>query len=59
MLDEEQEEDLAELWRDNQVLYDKSNETYRKKACKDKLIDDKAARMGVRGFDAAMLAGWM
>ena len=46
MLDEEQEEELADWWRDNPGLYDKSNETYRRKAHKDKLIADKAAHMG-------------
>ena len=59
MLDEEQEEEPSDWWRDNPGLYNKSNETYQRKAHKDKLIADKAARMGVRGFDAAMLAGWM
>ena len=54
MLDEEQEEELADWWRDNQGLYDKSNKTYRRKARKDKMIADKATCMGVRGFDAAM-----
>ena len=49
MLDEEQEEELADWWRDNPGLYDKSNETYRKKARKNKLIADKTACMGVRG----------
>ena len=59
MLDEEQEEELADWWRDNPGLYDKSNKTYQRKACKGKLIGDKAAHMGVRGFDAAILASWM
>ena len=59
MLDEEQEEELAEWWRENLGLYNKSNYTYRRKAKKDQLIAEKAARMGVLGFDATMLAGWM
>ena len=59
ILDEKQEEELADWWRDNPGLCDKSNETYRRKARKDKLIVYKAAHMGVRGFDAAMLAGWV
>ena len=59
MLDEEQEEELADWWRDNSGLYDKTNETYRRKARKDKLITDKTARMGVMGFNAAILACWM
>ena len=59
MLHEEQEEEFAERWRDNLGLYDKSNETYKRKAHKDKLIPDKAAHLGVRGFDVTMLASWM
>ena len=59
MLDEQQEEDLADWWREHLGLYDKSNETYRRKAKKDRLIADKTQEMGVRGFDAKMLAGWM
>ena len=35
MLNENQEEDLADWWRDHPGLYDKSNETYRRKAKKD------------------------
>ena len=49
MLDEEHEEDLTEWWRDNPGLYDKSIKTYRRKARKDKLIAEKAARLGVMG----------
>ena len=59
MLDEQQEEDLADWWREHPGLYDKSNETYRRKTKKAKLIAEKAQVMGVRSFDAAMLAGWM
>ena len=59
ILDEEEEEELAEWWRENPGLYDKSNETYRRKAKKDQLIVEEAARMGVQGSDAAMLAGWI
>ena len=54
MLDEGQEE-LAEWWRDNPGLHDKSNETYRRKARKDKLIADKATHMGGRSSPA----GWL
>ena len=32
MLDEEQEEELADWWREYPGLYDKSNEMYRRKA---------------------------
>ena len=59
MLDEQQEEELADWWREHPGLYDKSNETYRRKTKKDKLIAEKPRVMGVQGFDAAMLAGWM
>ena len=59
MLIEEQEEEHADCWRENLGLYNKSNETYRRKARKDKLIADEATSMGVWGFDVAMLAGWM
>ena len=59
MLNEHQEEELAEGWREHPGLYDKSNKTYRRKLKKDRLIADKAEEMGVRDFDAKMLAGWM
>ena len=60
MLNEHQEEELAEWWREHPGLYGKSNETYRRKAKKDRLIAaDKAEKMRVQGFDARMLAGWM
>ena len=59
MLDEDQEEELADWWRDNPGLYDKSVETYLRKSRKDKLIANKAASMGVSGLHAAMLSGWM
>ena len=38
MLDELQEEELADWWREHPGLYDKINKTYRRKAKKDKLI---------------------
>ena len=41
MLDEHQE-DRADWWREHPGLYDKSNETYRRKTKKDKLIPEKA-----------------
>ena len=44
---------------DNHGLYDKSCAIYRYKSKKNKLIADKAASIGVRGFDATMLHGWM
>ena len=59
MLNEHQEEELADWWRDHLGLYDKGNEMYRRKEKKDRLIAEKAREMGVRGFDAKMLAGWM
>ena len=59
MLNDDQEEELADCWWDHPGLYDKGNETYRRKEKKDRLIADKAREMGVRGFDAKMLAGWM
>ena len=59
MLNEHKEEELAEWWREHPGLYDKSNEMYRGKEKKDRLIADKAKEMAVRGFDANMLAGWM
>ena len=55
MLDEHQEKELADWWRECPGLYDKSNETYRRKVKKDRLIADKAEEIGVRGFDARML----
>ena len=51
--------ELADWWKDNPRLYDKSFDTYQRKGRKDKLIADKAASLGVRGFDAGMLMGWM
>ena len=59
MLAEGQEEELADWWRDNPGLYDKSVDIYCRKGRKDKLIADKAASMGMRGFDTGMLMGWM
>ena len=59
MVDEQQEEELADWWREHPGMYDKSSETYRRKTKKDKLIAEKAQEMGVRGFNAGMLAGWM
>ena len=59
MLNEHQEEELADWWRKHPGLYNKSNESYRRKAKKDRLIADKADEMGVWGFNAKMLAGWM
>ena len=59
MLDKTQEADLAEWWRDHPGLYDKSNDMYRRKEKKDRLIAEKAREMGVQGFNAKMLAGWM
>ena len=43
ILDEDQEEGVADWWRDIPGLYDKSIETYHRKARKEKLIADKAA----------------
>ena len=59
MLDEEQEEELADWWMEQPGIYDKSNETYRRKAKKDRLIAENAEVMGVPGFDVVMLVGWM
>ena len=59
MLDEHHEEELADWWRDNPGLYDKSIDTYHRKGRKDKLIADKVASMEVRVFNAGMLMGWM
>ena len=59
MLDDTQEEDLAEWWRDSPGLYEKSCTLYHHRAKKNKLIADKAASMGVMDFDATMLHGWM
>ena len=59
MLDEQHEEELADWWREHPGLYEKSNETFRRKTKKDKLIAKKTQAMGVRRFDAGMLAGWM
>ena len=52
MLNKNQEEELEEWWRDHLGLYDKSNETYRRKEKKDRLIADTAREMGVWGFHA-------
>ena len=46
MLIEHQEEELANWWRDNPGLYNKSINTYHRKGRNDKLIADKAASMG-------------
>ena len=59
ILNEHQLEELADWWRVHPGLYDKSNKAYRRKEKKDRLIADKAREMGVLGFDAKMLAGWM
>ena len=59
MLDKQQEEELADWWRECPGLYDKSNETYRRTTKKDKLIAEEVQEMAVQGFDAGMLAGWM
>ena len=59
VLDENQEAELADWWRDHPGLYDKSNNTYRRKEKTDRLIAEKAREMGVWGFNAKMLAGWM
>ena len=59
MLNEHQEEELADWWGEHLGLYDKSNEMYRRKVKKDRLIADKAEEMGMQGFNAKMLAGWM
>ena len=59
MLNVHQEEELAEWWRDHLGLYDKSNKTYRRNEKKARLIADKAREIGVWGFHAKMLAGWM
>ena len=57
MLNENQEAELANWWRDHPGLYDKSNNMYRRKEKNDRLIAEKAKEMGVWGFDAKMLAG--
>ena len=49
MLDEDQEEELADWWRDNPGLYDKCVETYRRNATKDKLIAEQACIHGCEG----------
>ena len=59
MLNTNQEEDLADWWKDHLGLYNKSNKTCRRKENKDRLIAEKAWEMGVRGFDGKMLAGRM
>ena len=58
MLNEHQEEELVEWWREHLSLYDKSNKTYRRKANKDRMIADKSEEIGVWVFNAKMLAGW-
>ena len=59
MFDEEQEENLADWWKERPGLYDKSNKPYLRKAKKDRVIATKAEVMGVQGFDVAILARWM
>ena len=59
MLNEHQEEELADWWGEHPGLYDKSNEMYRRNVKKDGRIADKAEEMEVWCFDAKMLAGWM
>ena len=52
MLNKNQEEELADLWRYHPGLYHKSNQTYRRKEKKDRLTAEAS-------LDAKMLAGWM
>ena len=55
MLTEQQEGDIAVWWQDN----DQGTDIYRKKSLKHKLIFEKAASMGVPGYDADQLISWM
>ena len=57
MLDENQEAELADWWKEHLGLYDKSNETYRRKEKRDRLIAEKAREMGCRASMPRCLLG--